>query len=394
MAMARAYKGLMAAALLALPVAALADVKSGVDAWNAGNFEQAVSEWRDPAAKGDRDAMFNLAQAYRLGRGVEQNTKQAEVFYAKAAAKGHVKAADNLGLLMFQSGRQEEAMPYVIAASGRGDPRAHYLLGIAHFNGELVEKDWVRAYALLTLANSSGLPHAGPAIKQMDDFIPLAQRQQAQPLAAKIKRDADARLASQLAAEDLGTAPPTRVAAAVPARAAPTPSDATRLPPAAARIPQPIARTTVAPSVAAAQAAIAEATRVTGTQDPAQAGATFASRTPPPVRSTSRPATDQAVRVAAAPTTRSTPRPAPAARTQAASGGPWKVQLGAFSVKSNAERLWSRLASRSELSGASKVLVPAGRLTKLQAGGFSSRNAAQRACNGLKRNGQACLVTR
>ena len=408
----RAYFACMALGLGVLPAVAVADVKSGVEAWSAGDYARAVREWKDPAAKGDADAQFNMAQAYRLGRGVDMNLKQAEVFYAKAAAQGHLKAADNLGLLLFQNGRREEAMPFVKAASDRGDPRAQYLLGIVHFNGDLVEKDWVRAYALLTLANSAGLPQAGPAIQQMDDFIPLDQRELAQPLAARIKRDSVVLRSSQLAAADLA-GPSPQVAAAVPPRPVAVASDATRLPPAASRIPQPIQQTPVAPSVAAAQAAIAEATRVTGTQSPAQAGASFAGRSAPvsaaasasppafpsaqaPLRSqATRPAVDQPVRVASAPASvplapRTT---APAPSTQAAAG-PWKVQLGAFSVRANAERLWSRLSARSELGGSSKLLVPAGRLTKLQAGGFASRDAAQAACNALKSAGQGCLVTR
>ncbi|WP_284124522.1 SPOR domain-containing protein [Parerythrobacter aestuarii] len=392
---ARTYRGLLAAALLAVPAAALADVKAGVEAWTAGDYDRAVREWREPAAKGDPDAQFNMAQAYRLGRGVEQNTKQAEVYYAKAAAQGHLKAADNLGLLMFQGGRREEAMPYVKSAADRGDPRAQYLLGIAHFNGDLVEKDWVRAYALLTLANSAGLPQAGPAIQQMDDFIPLEQRQQAQPLAAQIKREADVRRSSQQAAVDLGDPAPATVAAAVPPRPQPAASDATRLPPVAARIPEPIAQTPVAPSVAAAQAAIAEATRVTGTQNPADAGATFAAREGS--ASASRPARDEAVRVAAAPSALPAAEPAQApsqSMPAQARTGPWKVQLGAFSVASNADRLWSQLAGRAELSGSSKLLVPAGRVTKLLAGGYASRGEAQDACAALKRSGQDCLVTR
>ena len=102
---------------------AQADVKSGVDAWAAGDFARAVAEWKGPAAKGDADALFNLAQAYRLGRGVPEDLKQAEALYASAAAKGHIKAADNYGLLLFQDGRREQAMPYVTAAAERGDPR-------------------------------------------------------------------------------------------------------------------------------------------------------------------------------------------------------------------------------------------------------------------------------
>ena len=91
--------GTCAALALALAPAARADVKAGVDAWSAGDYAKAIAEWRGPAAKGDADALFNLAQAYRLGRGVPEDVQQAEALYAKAAAGGHLKAADNYGLL-------------------------------------------------------------------------------------------------------------------------------------------------------------------------------------------------------------------------------------------------------------------------------------------------------
>lgn len=147
---------------MAMATPALADVKAGVDAWTTGDYAAAVREWSGPAARGDADAQFNLAQAYRLGQGVARDMAQAEALYAKAAAQGHVRAADNYGLILFQDGRREQALPYIEAAAGRGDPRAQYLLGIAHFNGDLVAEDWRRAYALVTLANSTGLPQAGP----------------------------------------------------------------------------------------------------------------------------------------------------------------------------------------------------------------------------------------
>jgi len=68
--------------------------------------------------------------------------------------------------------------------------------------------------------------------------------------------------------------------------------------------------------------------------------------------------------------------------------------LGAFSVAGNAERLWNRLSSRPEIAGYQRLLVPSGQVVKLQAGGYASRDAAQTACNSLKRAGQDCLVTR
>ena len=370
------------AALVTSP--ALADVKAGVDAWSRGDYAAAVREWRAPAEEGDPDAQFNMAQAYRLGRGVERDPARAEVFYARAAAQGHIKAADNYGLMLFQAGRREEALPYVTAAAERGDPRAQYLLGIAHFNGDLVAKDWVRAYALLTLANAAGLPQAAPAIRQMDDYVPLAQRQEAQVMAQSLKRESDATRAQQLAAADLALGGGTGAATAPPPAASAPPA----VPATSGRVPGPIASAGISPSVAAARAAIAEASRVTGTGSPAEAGADYA-----------RPATASAPAEPPAASTPAAARPAGAAPPAApepprAAGGPWRVQLGAFSVRGNADRLWRRLGGLPALAGASKMLVPAGRLTKLQAGGFATRAAAQEACNRLKAAGHACLVTR
>ena len=96
-----------AASLLAAP--ALADVKAGVDAWARGEYETAVKEWRPAAINGNRDAQFNLGQAYKLGRGVSVDLAQAEEWYRKAAIQGHEKAEDNYGLVMFQGGKRTEA---------------------------------------------------------------------------------------------------------------------------------------------------------------------------------------------------------------------------------------------------------------------------------------------
>lgn len=191
----------LALALAATP--AVADVKAGVDAWSAGDFETAVREWRDLAEAGDPDAQFNLAQAYRLGRGVPMDLARAEMHYAKAAAQGHIQAADKYGILLFQVNKREAAMPYIEDAARRGDPQAQYLLGIAHFNGDLAPKDWPRAYALLTLANAAELPQAKGVLGQMDRHIPLEDRQRAQQLASQLGELAERRRARELAAVDL-----------------------------------------------------------------------------------------------------------------------------------------------------------------------------------------------
>ena len=364
-----------AAVLLAAFVAApaLADVKAGVEAWSRGDYAGAVREWEGPAANGDADAMFNLGQAYRLGRGVVENQRRAEQLYAAAAAAGHVQAADTYGLMLFQDGRREAALPYVTDAARRGDPRSQYLLGIAHFNGDIVAKDWVRAYALLTLANAAGLPQAGSAIAEMDQHIPIEQRQQAAGLAVQLRAEADAARSTALAAAQLATPPQG------PAPAAAPPS----------RVPRPIPTVAVSPSVAAARNAVAEASLATGTENPAEAGASYA-----------RPRVAAATRQPPVTITPSPPPPVvvarqepPAAAPAVAVSGAWRVQLGAFSEAGNADRLWNRLSGRAELAGAQRLMIPAGRVTKLQAGGYASRGAAEAACRSLKQAGQDCLVT-
>ncbi|MEQ8772423.1 MAG: tetratricopeptide repeat protein, partial [Erythrobacter sp.] len=207
-ALGRAVLGALAAALAFIAAPALADVKAGVDAWSAGDYDSAVAEWRGPAANGDPDALFNLAQAYRLGRGVEGDLARARDLYAEAARKGHVKAADNYGLLLFQQGDQDSAMPLIRDAADRGDPRAQYVLGLAHFNADYAQKDWVRAYALLTLARSQGLPQATDALAQMDRYVPEQQKQEAQLLARTLEAESARRRAARLAAADLGAGAP------------------------------------------------------------------------------------------------------------------------------------------------------------------------------------------
>lgn len=367
---------LSAAALVAFSGPALADVKAGVDAWTEGDFAAAVREWAGPAAAGDPDAQFNMGQAYRLGRGVDTDLVQAEALYAKAAAQGHVKAADNYGLLLFQRGARDEALPYISAAATRGDPRAQYLLGIAHFNGDLVAKDWRRAYALLTLANSAGLPQARGALAQMDEYIPLADRQAAQPLATILKSEADAARSRQMAASDLGVDAPTGPVVAT--------TTTTQTPSA----PRPAGTPRVAGGATAPQAAGADYTRPAA-QPTLVAGAAPVAASAPVAAAA--PVTTPARTAATSARVTSAVSPAP---TPAASEGPWKVQLGAFGVPGNAERLWSDLAGRSELAGRSRLLLKSGKLTRLLAAGYGSRAQADAACASLKRSGQGCLVTR
>lgn len=367
----------MAAAAL-LPVGtAFADVKAGVDAWARGDYPTAVREWQEPAEKGDADAQFNLGQAYKLGRGVPADLRKAEDLFDRAAQKGHLQASDMYGLLLFQRGERAKALPYVQAAADRGEPRAQYLLGVAHFNGDNVAKDWVRAYALTSLAQQAGVDQAKAALAQMDRYIPLEQRQRAAALAPQLASRAEATRARQFAAVDLGATVP-RADAPVRVAAGASPPIARPLRPGAA-------------STAADAAAVA---RVAADNSPRNAGADYARPRPVGASAPSVPAQAPVKPAAASPS----PPPAPPVAAPAAATppapGPWRLQLGAFSVAANANALWARVKDRPELAGRPRQSSPAGGLTKLFAGGFASRENAQAACARLSAAGFACLVTR
>jgi TPR repeat protein len=177
-------------ALSAGAVPALADTKDGVDAWSRGDYEHAVKQWREPALQGDADAQFNLGQAYKLGRGVKTDFDLALSWYRKAAAQGHLQAADAIGHVLHYQQKIPEALPLLQASADRSDPRAQYLLATELFNGVHVEKDWVRAYALMTRASSSGMAPASRSLAQMDRFVPLEQRQAAIVLASELEQRA------------------------------------------------------------------------------------------------------------------------------------------------------------------------------------------------------------
>lgn len=386
---------LIAASMLTAP--AFADVKDGVDAWQSGNYPAAVAEWRPLALAGDADAQFNLGQAYKLGRGVPADLTQAEDWYRRAAKQGHLQAEDNLGLILFTANRRVEAMPFIINSAARGEPRAQYVLGTAHFNGDLAAQDWPRAYALTKRASDAGLGIASARLVQLDNLIPLEQRQRGLAMLPEIERgEQQARLAAVNAA-----APP---AAAKPAPASPvkvaslpasTPGTSYTPPPVIAATPAP----PPSPAASAAAAAAAEAT-ANAAAATAQPGTTYAA---PPESGTlsapPAPKTPVKIEPVAAKPAATAPKPAPApapvkaAPVQSADASAWRAQLGAFGVEANARSLWATLEKKNAaFASRQPYLVKSGKLTRLQAGGFANKAEADAFCASVSKSGQACLV--
>jgi len=396
---------LLAASMLAAPVHA--DVKDGVDAWQAGNYAAAVAEWRPLALAGDADAQFNLGQAYKLGRGVPADLAQAEAWYRRAAKQGHLQAEDNLGLVLFTANRRQEAMPFILNSAARGEPRAQYVLGTAHFNGDLAAEDWPRAYALTKRASDAGLEIASARLAQLDNLIPLEQRQRGLAMLPEIERgEQQARLAAVGAAAP--PAPKPVPAASTPGtRYTPPPVISTPAPAAVrpSAVPEPIRSVAVpsSPVASAAAAAAAEATAdaVAATGQPATTpGTTYAAppesgKLPPkpePEKATPKPAAAKPAPVKPAPVATAAATPAPV-RVHSGTASPWRAQLGAFGVEANARNLWATLEKKNPaFAGRTPYLVKSGKITRLQAGGFANKSDAENFCASVRKGDQACLV--
>jgi cell division septation protein DedD len=74
-----------------------------------------------------------------------------------------------------------------------------------------------------------------------------------------------------------------------------------------------------------------------------------------------------------------------------AASGAWRIQLGAFAQKSNADGLWARVRGRAELAGHPRIDLAQGSVTRLLAGGFASQAEAAHACAALKGAGVDCI---
>lgn len=346
--------GALGSAMLLTALPAYADVKTGVEAWERGDYSGAVAQWRPAAVAGDPVAQFNMGQAYKLGRGVEMDHVQAIAWYKRAADQGHVEAFDNYGMMLFNMDRRAEAMPYIETSAARGEARAQYILGTSHFNGDLVAKDWPRAYALMTRASSKGLAQASARLAEFDKLIPMEQRQQGVALAMKIEREeSQARLAALPA---VGHSSPNMSAAVTP-KVQPLPKSTASagtsyVPPALNGSPMK------APSVV----------KTSPAKPPVKvAAAKPAPEKPTPKKEVAKPA------------------------VKPAQTGPWTTQIGAFTGQSNAASLWSRIGQKAPLSGYSPRYVKAGSVVRVQVGAFPSREAAAKFCAAVKSSAPGCF---
>lgn len=315
-------------------------------------------------------------------------TKRGLLCWAAAAALSASTAGADVraGVEAWKRGDYARALAEWRAPAERGNADAQFNMGQAYKLGRGVAADQARAIDWFRKAAAQGHVPAqdnyGLALFQSGrkaDAVPWLERS-----AARDERRAELVLGTMLFNGDPVARDLTRAYALV------TRSAQQGLTQASATLAR------MEPHVSEAQRrdALAMAQQIAARGQPAAVASATVAGSAPAVRA---PAPLPApARAAGAAPARPTPAPAPSvtaaaarpepARQVAASGGGWRVQLGAFRDPANARALWQKVGAQV---GGTPAYPQSGGLTRLQATGFASKVEAQRACDRLS---DGCVV--
>ena len=212
----------IALSALSAPVAAQ-EFDAGLDAYQRGDYAQALNEWRPLAEQGDARAQHKLGYMYRFGQGVAQDFGAAVTWWRQAAGQGYAKTQNNLGAMYFfgqgvaqdfgeaakwwrQAAEQGyakaqaslgnmyaegwgvaqddgAAVKWLRMAAEQGDALAQASLGAMYAVGKGVARDYVRAYMWYSLSARQGNAAAAELRDRAADFMTDEQIGEARELA-------------------------------------------------------------------------------------------------------------------------------------------------------------------------------------------------------------------
>ena len=159
-------------AFLILSSISQADYQTGLDAYNANRFRQALSEWQkvissppgevSPATY--TETHYAIAMLYWMGQGVTKDYFEASNWMHKAAELGHSGAQSKLGFMYSQGiaveHNYQQAFLWFSKAAQQGDIDGQYNLGVFYLNGWGTEQDKTMAAQYLSAASAQGDEHA------------------------------------------------------------------------------------------------------------------------------------------------------------------------------------------------------------------------------------------
>ena len=372
-------------------------VRQGVELWRAGKWDAAVTMWQPFAENGDPDAMFNMGQAYKLGRGVALDKAIASDWYRRAAVKGHLPAQANLGILQFQATEKAEAVRWLKAAADKGEMRAQYVLGIVHWNGDGAVKSLPLAYAYLVRAAAQGLPEATKALNELSQVIQPLDRANGWQIATSLANGSGIPAQFQPGIQPppmlAVTTPPPAIVVASGAGSAPAATSTAALNAAALKAAEPGTDTDEGDSEEAQETPpAAEPMR-----QPAPAASTPPLAPPParPNRTADAAAEKKAAAEKAAAEKRAAEKKLAAQKAaEAAKETGWRIQLGTYPNQKTAMQAWTKLAASNKKAtrGLHPTIGKFGGNYRLQVGPFPTRDEAREGCKTLEIGKNGCFA--
>ncbi|MBO1923164.1 tetratricopeptide repeat protein [Thiomicrorhabdus sp. 6S3-12] len=122
-----------------------ADFDKGFDAYMAGNYQEAATQFEDSANQGDVYSQVALGTMYLENRGLKVDQQRALNWFQKAADQGYPRAQLYVGLMYLEGeGVQQDfftAINWLKKSALQGNPDAQYKLGLLIENGKGARKD-------------------------------------------------------------------------------------------------------------------------------------------------------------------------------------------------------------------------------------------------------------
>jgi localization factor PodJL len=141
------------------------------------DFKQAVIWYQRSASRGFAPAQYRLGTLYERGLGVKAELGRAKAWYRSAAEKGNIKAMHNLAVLSAGSvpSDYKTAAHWFTEAADRGVRDSQFNLAVLLESGIGVQQDLKAAYGWFKIAAQSGDKEAPRRIEQLRHRLVAAE---------------------------------------------------------------------------------------------------------------------------------------------------------------------------------------------------------------------------
>ena len=179
-----------------------ATLAEGIQAYERGQFANALQFLLPLANEGDAVAQHHLGLMYEEGKGVRSDPVQARQWFERAAKVGYAEAQFRLGRLHADgkgvTADGVQAARWYLLAAGQGHLDAQYSLGTMFKLGRGVPADPVQAYLWFDRAAEQGLGNARVQRDFLSEQLSPAQLEEAKAVLGDVER---ARVDAERAAE-------------------------------------------------------------------------------------------------------------------------------------------------------------------------------------------------